>query len=1102
MNFIARRVTLYLLYSLILVVLYSESGCSEAQPICTNQVNGTSVETNNRPCQSDCDCSNQAYQGFCAPDGVCVSVPRESCEGRNSGVEDTCSLDKRIVGFAKDNCPQRTRICKERGLSSKVWGNCKCPNSSQETSPELPYEIAVESSSEAIDETTKEVASEMKSEPETVDETDTEQSLEHVTSDAGQEPTPESSSEESPSDASVCTSSQTRPCFPKNTAGCVLGSNQKYTCKGLCKPGTESCTNGKWSGVCNNAVKPTIEACNDKDDNCDGQVDEHPTTLNSCGGQMICCTGKCASKAVRWQFASQVDSLNNDYGYDIAVDKQGNTYVVGAFSGSARFGTTTLTTTQSKTAYVAKLDNTGKWLWAVPLGGGHSEGFGIQIDNKDDVVVTGILHTQTIVSSTTLSVTGTYDLFVGKLNPSGQWRWLKQADISDKGFGYKLAVDTSNFIYIAGRLEGSIKVSGVTTTSNGATALIAKMDSSGNWLWASHANGTTGDARDIAIDPNGNVFVTGHFSGKTGYGTVTLDAAGKLDIYVAKLNSAGSFQWAIRAGGPSDDEGFSVAVGPLGNVFVAGYFANKGTFGSITLNSASSNDGYVGKLDTNGKWLWVKHARGSAFNVVREVATNNQGQAYIVGTFAGGSSGNVTLGTTTLTSNKTDLFVAKLDSFGQWLWAEQFGSAAVDNVRSVFVGSGGEVYVTGRIESQMTLGSTTLPHKGGADAYVAALSSGYRLCPTPPHQIALGNNHACMIFEDNKVKCWGDNTLGQLGYGDQKERLKPAEASVNLGSNRTALQVAIGQGFTCAILDNQTVKCWGDNSGGQLGYGDKARRTTPDSKPIALLKNAKNVTLGSNFGCALLADGTVKCWGVNALGQLGYGDKNPRTKPDTKPIDFGPNRTVRQLSAGDAHVCAILDNEQVKCWGHNSSGQLGYGDLTPRAEPGSTTIALGSGRSAKQISAGSNHTCAILDNYTVKCWGANNKGQLGYKDTTPRSKPSSQSISFDSGRTVKQIVAGNTMTCAILDDGSARCWGGNQEGQLGYGDSQQREEPDSRAINLGPGRTVKQIITQGAQVCALLDDDSLKCWGKNPDGRLGYGDKTARKKPDSLPIQF
>ena len=337
-----------------------------------------------------------------------------------------------------------------------------------------------------------------------------------------------------------------------------------------------------------------------------------------------------------------------------------------------------------------------------------------------------------------------------------------------------------------------------------------------------------------------------------------------------------------------------------------------------------------------------------------------------------------------------------------------------------------------------------------------------------------------MILDDGSVKCWGHNGRGQLGYGDTQSRGDGADEmgdnlpTVDLGLGRSAKFIASGGEHTCAILEDGGVKCWGRNDEGQLGYGDIQHRGDgagemgDNLEAVYFTPTVKTIAAGRTHTCALLYDGSVKCWGGNTKGQLGLGDTQNRgagagEMGDNLPtVDLGPGRSAKSIATRHEHVCAILDDDSVKCWGGNDYGQLGYGDTQNRGDCDTLpAIDLASGRSAKFIAAGGYHTCAILDDGSVKCWGRNYYGQLGYGDTQNRGDGAGEmgdnlpSVDLGPGRSAKFISASKLHTCVQLDDGSVKCWGGNNYGQLGLGNTQNRGDAphqmgdDLTAVDLG-----------------------------------------------------
>ncbi|KAJ1479246.1 regulator of chromosome condensation 1/beta-lactamase-inhibitor protein II, partial [Baffinella frigidus] len=326
-------------------------------------------------------------------------------------------------------------------------------------------------------------------------------------------------------------------------------------------------------------------------------------------------------------------------------------------------------------------------------------------------------------------------------------------------------------------------------------------------------------------------------------------------------------------------------------------------------------------------------------------------------------------------------------------------------------------------------------------------------------------------------KCWGGNDFGQLGLGDTRDRGRWANymgvnlPSVDLGANWTIVEVAAGGGHTCARLENgaaRALKCWGWNMLGQLGLGDTLTRggeggSMGDSLPAVQLgtgRSAVALALGTRHSCALLDDASVKCWGRNKNGDLGLGDSQNRgdgagEMGEALPaVDLGAGRTVVQLAAGSHHTCALLDNGQLKCWGRNFRGQLGIGDMVDRGrgirnDMGANlpSVDVGAGWTVVEVAAGATHTCTRLKNgaaRALKCWGYNAAGQLDLGDTNYRGYveegmgDSLPAVQLGTGRSAVVLALGSYHSCALLDDASVKCWGRNREGQLGLGDVNNR----------------------------------------------------------------
>ena len=346
----------------------------------------------------------------------------------------------------------------------------------------------------------------------------------------------------------------------------------------------------------------------------------------------------------------------------------------------------------------------------------------------------------------------------------------------------------------------------------------------------------------------------------------------------------------------------------------------------------------------------------------------------------------------------------------------------------------------------------------------------------------------CGITDNGDLYCWGVNSFGALGNGAYGNTNAPSSTPVDLGTGRTAVAVSAGGSHTCAILDNGELKCWGWDDKGQLGDGGGSSNTyAPSSTAINLGtgRTAVAVSAGYRHTCAILDNGELKCWGEDYYGQLGDGLGNSGNyAPSSTPIDLGTGRTAVAVSAGSFHTCAILDNGDLKCWGSDARGQLGDGGTIiandKEEAPSTTAIDLGTGRTAVAVSTGTAHTCALLDNGDLKCWGRDDFGQVGDGGSnTDQTSP--RAIDLGTGRTAVAVSAGGYHTCAILDNGDLKCWGSDNYGMLGDGGiTAHTNAPSSTAIDLGTGRTAVAVSAGGYHTSVILDNGTMYSWGEIP----------------------
>ncbi|AUN98454.1 hypothetical protein C0V70_10125 [Bacteriovorax stolpii] len=384
-------------------------------------------------------------------------------------------------------------------------------------------------------------------------------------------------------------------------------------------------------------------------------------------------------------------------------------------------------------------------------------------------------------------------------------------------------------------------------------------------------------------------------------------------------------------------------------------------------------------------------------------------------------------------------------------------------------------------------------------------------------QLVAGGNHTCILLANGRMRCWGHNNSGQLGIN----------GNTNVGNNQppksypyVALgvsKIAAGLSHTCSII-NGLARCWGLNSSGQLGNGTLVNTNTPGVAIDLSGEIIVQIAAGNAHTCALTNNGKIRCWGDNTYGQLGYANmttlKLPGDYLDMAGTGAGSG-VVTQIVAGSFHTCALLNTMEVRCWGRAVEGQLGRGNIDNVGDdesPGSVDIVkfdLSTNHKAIQISAGANHTCVLNTNGNVRCWGLNNVGQLGQGYTVNIGDDEEPSFIDDvnlGGSKVVSLSSGiSNHTCAVLASGKFYCWGGNSNGPLGYGNTVNvgDDEIPYDVKEVIVGDTAIQIMTGASHSCALFSTKGVRCWGLGSDGQLGYGNTTTITSPGgNVPSQF
>ena len=369
--------------------------------------------------------------------------------------------------------------------------------------------------------------------------------------------------------------------------------------------------------------------------------------------------------------------------------------------------------------------------------------------------------------------------------------------------------------------------------------------------------------------------------------------------------------------------------------------------------------------------------------------------------------------------------------------------------------------------------------------------------------IAAEHLHTCAAIYGEAPRCWGANDHGQLGVPDASPDANGVPLTVAMPEvDRIGAGGFVGdyRSFTCASSKDGRVWCWGDDSLGQrasdAGSDAAAARAVPTMVPG--VGGVVSLGVGGAHVCTGLDDGGVTCWGFAAYGQLGH------PAPSGSNVDQVPSpvvlpRPALAVAAGGLHSCALLDDRTVDCFGLNNLQQLGRSDPASSAPEVVPDVA-----SVAQVVASYAHTCAVLDDGTMRCWGYNGGGQLGQGTATVAEKPAP--VLLPPGRRATAACAGFLHSCALLDDGTVACWGQNARGQVGTGVVLPNNTTDPATV-LAPKivdgvRDVRALSCGGQHTCTLHTNGTVTCWGANERGQLGRATSDALPHPEPGAVLF
>ncbi|HKP31038.1 MAG TPA: Ig-like domain-containing protein [Gemmatimonadales bacterium] len=347
----------------------------------------------------------------------------------------------------------------------------------------------------------------------------------------------------------------------------------------------------------------------------------------------------------------------------------------------------------------------------------------------------------------------------------------------------------------------------------------------------------------------------------------------------------------------------------------------------------------------------------------------------------------------------------------------------------------------------------------------------------PVIAITPGGAHSCAIGADHQARCWGDNSVGQMGVGGIVSQDSVPHV---VNSAITFDSIVTGLGHSCGLNSAGAAWCWGINTNGELGNGGSSASAVP--APVAGGLVFKQISASASHTCAIDLNGKAYCWGSGANGRLGDGQQTTRRTPSA----VGGGHVFSRISAGGAHTCGLRTDGAILCWGSNASGRLGDGTLDGHLLPGPVS----SSAQFVDVSAGGNFSCAIDNAGALWCWGANASGQLGDNTTTQRSEPGLVS----GGRVYTRVSTGTSHACGITAQATAFCWGENSNAQVGDGTGTDRRVPTAVFGTL----SLSEITAGDVNTCARTTLGSGICWGNNQAGQLGDNTTAGKANPTGV----
>lgn len=557
-------------------------------------------------------------------------------------------------------------------------------------------------------------------------------------------------------------------CVPGTTASCYSGP-AGTSGVGLCSPGAKTCNaQGTAYGACAGEVLPQAEQCATAgDDNCDGQVNEGcgctPGTTASCysgpagtSGVGLCSPGTkmCNAQgsgygACMGEVTPQLENCNtagdddcngsgcvgahllskewgsgtDDEGFIVTTDTSSNIIISGYTTATADFGCGPLTAPGTgDAALLVKLGPAGNCLWHKAMGDtAHING--VVTDAAGNVYVTGWFFNSINLGGGVLTA-GAEDVFVAKYDSAGVYQWGKQAGDAAFQESGGIGIDGAGNIYLTGLFYSKIGFGGITLATAGTMDVyLAKLTSAGTSVWTkSFGDASAQRAYSMDVDTAGNIAISGMFQGSINFGGSTFTSAGLNDTFVAKFNSAGTHLWSKATGDAMDQAGYTVALDAAGNTYTAGYFfgsINWGPTAATLHTSQGGSDAYLAKFDSAGNLAWSKAFGGPGNQLGQAVAVDWSGSVAVATMLFGSAD----FGTGVLTSlGNSDVVISKFTNAGNHIWTHQYGDVGTDTPRKLWFDPMGNLFATGVTTTAIDLGGGLLPWGGGEDVFLVKLT--------------------------------------------------------------------------------------------------------------------------------------------------------------------------------------------------------------------------------------------------------------------------------------------------------------------------------------------------------------------------------------------